>query len=90
MNLAFFQIIRNTSPIFTVLFERILFGHSYSTATYIALVPIILGAALAATGDLHFTFLELFVSLIGVMLGVLKVGSPIPMKYAPPLLFRLN
>ena len=78
VNLAFFQVIRNTSPIFTVLLERILFARSYSTATYLTLGPIVLGAALTASGDLQFTVWGLLVSIIGVVLGVLKVGDFFP------------
>lgn len=80
VSLPFFQIVRNTSPIFTVLFERILFGRSYRMATYIALVPIVVGAALTASGDLQFTVFGSIVSIVGVVLGVLKVcrESPSP------------
>jgi drug/metabolite transporter (DMT)-like permease len=74
VSLAFFQIIRNTSPIFTVLLERILFARSYRMATYLALVPIVLGAAITASGDFQFTVFGSIVSIIGVLLGVLKVG----------------
>ncbi|KAF3386830.1 GDP-mannose transporter GONST5 [Penicillium rolfsii] len=73
VSLAFFQIVRNTSPIFTVLMERLLFARSYSLATYIALVPIVLGAAITASGDFKFTIFGSIVSIIGVLLGVLKI-----------------
>lgn len=73
MSLAFFQIIRNTSPIFTVVLYRIYYSRSYSKATYIALTPIILGAVMTATGDLNYSSLGLIVSAVGVMLGVVKV-----------------
>jgi drug/metabolite transporter (DMT)-like permease len=81
VSLAFFQIVRNTSPIFTVLMERILFARSYSVATYIALVPIVLGAAITASGDFKFTVFGSIVSIIGVLLGVLKVCQRPPLPY---------
>lgn len=73
VSLAFFQIVRNTSPIFTVLLERLFFARSYQLATYIALVPIVLGAALTASGDFQFTVFGSIISIIGVLLGVVKV-----------------
>ncbi|KAJ5088056.1 Drug/metabolite transporter [Penicillium angulare] len=73
VSLAFFQIIRNTSPIFTVFLERVLFTRSYSLYTYLALIPIVMGAAMTASGELQFTYWGLFISVIGVVLGVLKI-----------------
>ncbi|KAJ5104632.1 Drug/metabolite transporter [Penicillium alfredii] len=73
VSLAFFQIIRNTSPIFTVVLYRIYYSRSYSKATYIALAPIILGAVMTATGDLNYSSLGLIVSAVGVVLGVVKI-----------------
>lgn len=73
VSLALFQILRNTSPIFTVFIYRFWYSRSYSTATYISLIPIILGAGLTAKGDFNYSYLGLIVSGIGVVLGVIKV-----------------
>jgi drug/metabolite transporter (DMT)-like permease len=81
VSLAFFQIIRNTSPIFTVLLERLLFSRSYQLATYLALIPIVLGAGLTASGDFNFTVFGLIISVIGVLLGVLKVCRESPLSH---------
>lgn len=79
VSLTFFQIIRNTSPIFTVLLELTFFNRSYSVATYISLVPMVLGAVMTGSGEIQFTFLGLFVSVIGVLLGVTKVFQCSPL-----------
>ncbi|KAJ5101897.1 hypothetical protein NUU61_004119 [Penicillium alfredii] len=73
VSLALFQILRNTSPIFTVFIYRFWYSRSYSTATYISLIPIILGAGLTAKGDFNYSYLGLIVSGIGVVLGVIKI-----------------
>lgn len=74
VSLAFFQIIRNTVPLFTVLIYRIWFSRSYATATYLSLVPIVVGAGMCTAGDYNYTILGLMVTIGGVMLAAVKVG----------------
>jgi hypothetical protein len=73
VSLAFFQIIRNTVPIFTVLIYRLWFGRSYFMATYISLCPIIIGAAMTTVGEYHYSALGLFITIFGVILAAVKV-----------------
>jgi hypothetical protein len=73
VSLAFFQIIRNTVPLFTVLIYRVWFSRSYATATYLSLVPIVVGAGMCTAGDYNYTILGLMVTLGGVILAAVKV-----------------
>ncbi|CAG8384328.1 unnamed protein product [Penicillium salamii] len=72
VSLAFFQIIRNTVPIFTVLIYRAWFARSYSMATYLSLIPIIVGAGMTVVGEYHYSALGLFITVFGVVLAAVK------------------
>ncbi|CAI7604394.1 unnamed protein product [Penicillium bialowiezense] len=72
VSLAFFQIIRNTVPIFTVLIYRGWFGRSYQLATYLSLCPIIIGAGMTVVGEYHYSALGLFITIFGVVLAAVK------------------
>ncbi|KAJ5595667.1 hypothetical protein N7450_002125 [Penicillium hetheringtonii] len=72
VSLAFFQIIRNTVPLFTVLIYRIWFSRSYATATYLSLIPIVAGAGMCTAGDYHYTVIGLAVTIGGVILAAVK------------------
>ncbi|KAJ5102179.1 Drug/metabolite transporter [Penicillium alfredii] len=72
VSLAFFQIIRNTAPVFTVLLYRVWYSRSYSLATYVSLLPIIVGAAMTTMGEYQYSAIGLIVSIAGVVLAVIK------------------
>ncbi|KAJ5344806.1 Drug/metabolite transporter [Penicillium brevicompactum] len=72
VSLAFFQIIRNTVPIFTVLIYRGWFGRSYQMATYLSLCPIIIGAGMTVVGEYRYSALGLFITVFGVVLAAVK------------------
>lgn len=76
VSLAFFQIIRNTVPLFTVGIYRVWFSRVYAKATYISLVPIVVGAGMCTVGDYNFTAIGLLVSITGVILAAVKVRIP--------------
>lgn len=63
---------RSTSPVFTILIYRFVYSRTYSEATYLSLVPIILGVGLATYGDYYFTALGFLLTLLGVVLSSLK------------------
>ena len=63
---------RSTCPVFTVLIYRFLYSRSYSTPTYISLIPIIFGVGLTTYGDYYFTTLGFFLTLLGVLLASAK------------------
>ncbi|KAG8531342.1 uncharacterized protein KY384_002971 [Bacidia gigantensis] len=72
VSVSFHQIMRSTSPLFTILIYRLWYARLYAMATYVSLLPIILGAALTTYGDYYFTPLGFFLTLLGVILAALK------------------
>lgn len=74
VSLAFFQIIRNTVPLFTVGIYRLWFRRSYSKYTYLSLIPIVAGAGMCTAGDYNYTVIGLIVTIVGVILAATKVG----------------
>ena len=72
VSVPFHQILRSTCPVFTILIYRFLYSRSYSTPTYISLIPTILGVGLATYGDYYFTTLGFFLTLLGVVLASAK------------------
>lgn len=80
VSVAFYQVLRTTVPVFTVLIYRVIFGRTYENMTYLTLVPIMIGAALTTAGEYTFTDLGFLLTFAGVMLAAVKVcyfGSPI-------------
>ncbi|KAI9715829.1 MAG: UAA transporter [Chrysothrix sp. TS-e1954] len=72
VSVPFHQIARSLCPVFTILIYRLYYSRTYSTPTYLSLVPIILGIALATYGDIYFTPLGFALTLLGVLLSSLK------------------
>ncbi|KAL8933051.1 MAG: hypothetical protein Q9211_005989, partial [Gyalolechia sp. 1 TL-2023] len=72
VTIPFHQTVRALTPVFTVAIYRVVFAGIYSTATYISLIPIIIGVMLASYGDLSATTVGLFVTLLGTILAAVK------------------
>lgn len=72
VSVPFHQIMRSTCPIFTILIYRFIYGRTYSQATYISLIPVILGVGLATYGDYYFTAIGFTLTLLGVVLSAFK------------------
>ncbi|KAL8703871.1 MAG: hypothetical protein Q9201_002960 [Fulgogasparrea decipioides] len=72
VTIPFHQTVRALTPVFTVGIYRVVFASIYETATYISLIPVILGVMLASYGDLSATMLGFFVTLLGTLLAAVK------------------
>jgi len=72
VSVAFHQVVRGTTPFFTTLLYRWLFGRTFSTQTYLALVPVVFGVMVATYGDYTYTRSGFAMTLLGVMLAALK------------------
>lgn len=70
--MPFHQILRSTCPVVAVLIYRFYYARSYSTATYLSLIPLIIGVGLATYGDYYFTPLGFLLTFLGVILASLK------------------
>ena len=72
VSMPFHQILRSTCPAIAVLIYRFYYARSYSTATYLSLIPLILGVGLATYGDYYFTPLGFFLTSLGAVLAAVK------------------
>jgi hypothetical protein len=94
VSVSFHQILRSTVPVFTILIYRVYFSRTYSTATYLSLLPIIFGVGLVTYGDYYCTALGFSLTVLGVLLAAVKtivtnrvMTGPLAM---PPLEFLLR
>lgn len=72
VTLAFHQVFRATTPVFCVAIYRVIFSSTYGAATYVSLVPMILGVGLATYGDYYATTLGFCMTLLGAILAAVK------------------
>lgn len=90
------QVVRATTPVFTVAIYRFFFSSTYRVWTYLSLVPVIVGVGLATYGDYYATYLGLFMTLLGAVLAAIKTVVTNRMQTAGlrltalELLFRLS
>ena len=77
VSIPFHQIMRSTCPVFAVLIYRFRYKRTYSSETYMSLIPVVLGVGLATYGDYYFTTVGFMLTLLGVILAVIKVTDPL-------------
>lgn len=75
VSVPFHQIARSTCPVATILIYRWFYGRSYAKATYMALIPIVLGVGLSTYGDYYFSLMGASLTFLGVFLAAIKVTS---------------
>lgn len=56
----------------TICIYRFMYNRTYSTQTYLSLVPIICGVGLATFGDYYFTIMGFLLTFLGVVLASVK------------------
>lgn len=72
VSIPFHQVMRATTPVFTILIYRVLYARKYATAVYASIVPVMVGVGLATFGDYHFTAMGFTLTLSGVVLAAVK------------------
>jgi hypothetical protein len=72
VSVPFHQVMRSTCPVVTILIYRIVFGRTYSNATYLSMIPLVIGAGLATAGDYQASLLGVLLTLLGVLLACIK------------------
>ncbi|CAK7565832.1 MAG: hypothetical protein SEPTF4163_003759 [Sporothrix epigloea] len=72
VSIPFHQIMRSTCPVFTVLIYRLRYKRTYSTKTYLSLIPVVCGVGLATYGDYYFTATGFILTALGVILASAK------------------
>ena len=73
VSVPFYQTMRMLCPIFTIIIFRVWYGRTYSTMTYLSLVPLIIGAAMTTAGEMKFSDAGFLLTILGVILAALKV-----------------
>ena len=81
VSVPFHQIARSTCPIVTIVIYRIFYSRSYSTGTYLSLIPIIFGVGMATYGDYYFTTMGLVLTFFGVLLASVKVDRNVTLAH---------
>lgn len=72
VSIPFHQVLRATTPAFTVAIYHLYYSKTYSFDTYISLIPTIVGVGLATYGDYDATPLGFFMTLLGAILAAIK------------------
>ncbi|KPM43323.1 hypothetical protein AK830_g3155 [Neonectria ditissima] len=72
VSVPFYQTMRMLCPIFTILIYRVWYGRTYSTMTYLSLLPLIIGAAMTTLGEMSFSDAGFLLTILGVILAALK------------------
>jgi hypothetical protein len=83
VSMPFHQVLRSTCPFFTILICHVRYNHVYPTKTYLSLIPIIVGVAIATYGDYYSTTSGFLLTLLGVILASVKV-LPLHHPNSPP------
>lgn len=65
------QVLRSTCPVAAILIYRMQ-GRKYSSATYLSIIPLIFGVALATVGDYYCTIYGFSLTVLGVILAAVK------------------
>ncbi|MBW0469878.1 hypothetical protein O181_009593 [Austropuccinia psidii MF-1] len=72
VTVPFHQVVRATTPLFTIILSIGCFGKTYSAETYASLIIVVLGVGLSTYGDYGWTASGLFLTLLGTILASLK------------------
>ncbi|KAI1610059.1 triose-phosphate transporter family-domain-containing protein [Exophiala viscosa] len=72
VSIPFHQVVRATTPLVTMGLYRVMYGRTYTRATCLSLIPVILGVAFATFGDYSYTTWSFLITFLGVVLGAFK------------------
>ncbi|KAJ2933348.1 hypothetical protein H1R20_g3774, partial [Candolleomyces eurysporus] len=72
VTVPFHQVVRGSTPLFTIALSAIFFKKMSSRAKLLSLVPVIAGVGLATYGDYYFTLFGFLLTLLGTLLAALK------------------
>ncbi|KAM0459866.1 hypothetical protein ACHAPV_000116 [Trichoderma viride] len=72
VSVPFYQTMRMLTPIFAIVIFRVWYGRTYSTMTYLSLVPLIIGATMTTAGEMSFSDAGFLLTILGVILAAIK------------------
>ncbi|ORZ26854.1 triose-phosphate transporter family-domain-containing protein [Lobosporangium transversale] len=72
VSVAFHQVVRAMTPVFTIAISVAFLSKRYSGMTYLSLLPLLLGVYMATVGDYSFTAMGFFLTVLGTVLAATK------------------
>ncbi|KAG0362810.1 triose-phosphate transporter family-domain-containing protein [Gamsiella multidivaricata] len=72
VSVAFHQVVRAMTPVFTIAISVAFLSKKYSAMTYLSLVPLLLGVYMATVGDYSYTAMGFFLTILGTVLAATK------------------
>lgn len=75
VSVPFHQIVRSTTPVITILIYRFAYARTYASQTYLTMIPLISGVALATVGDYYATLAGFTMTLLGVFLVRVNIAG---------------
>ncbi|KAG0183360.1 UAA transporter [Apophysomyces sp. BC1021] len=72
VSVAFHQVVRAMTPVFTVMISIAFLQKSYSHMIYLSLLPVVLGVAFATFGEYDYTAVGLLLTILGTVLAAVK------------------
>ncbi|KAI8366703.1 TPT-domain-containing protein [Radiomyces spectabilis] len=72
VSVAFHQVVRAMTPVFTVLISLMFLQKSYSRMIYWSLCPVVLGVAFATAGEYDYTMMGFLLTVLGTALAAVK------------------
>lgn len=72
VSVAFHQVVRAMTPVFTVMISIMFLQKSYSTLTYWSLLPVVVGVGFATFGEYGYTAMGFMLTVLGTILAAVK------------------
>ena len=72
VTVPFHQVIRSTTPVFTIAIQRLFLGTSCPSSIYASLVPVVVGVMLTTDGEYNATMLGIILTFTGAFSAALK------------------
>ncbi|KAF9573444.1 UAA transporter [Mortierella alpina] len=72
VSVAFHQVVRAMTPVFTIAISILFLSKRYSINTYLSLLPLLLGVYMATKGEYQYTAMGFFLTVLGTMLAAIK------------------
>ncbi|ORY93046.1 triose-phosphate transporter family-domain-containing protein [Syncephalastrum racemosum] len=72
VSVAFHQVVRAMTPVFTVLIAVTVLQKTFSRITYWSLLPVVVGVGFATFGEYDFTLIGFLLTVLGTLLAAVK------------------
>ncbi|KAI9028201.1 TPT-domain-containing protein [Phycomyces nitens] len=72
VSVAFHQVVRAMTPVFTVMISIAFLHKSYSRLIYLSLLPVVLGVGFATFGEYDYTMIGFLLTILGTLLAAIK------------------